>query len=73
MRQSFRIEITGEIPDGDSDMGAHVHVAAVKPVLDLMQTLQDMGLRNVVKEIRLIRIKAPNATARLPPVAKIVA
>ena len=68
MRQLFQILITGEIPEGDRDMGAHAHVAAVPSVAALVKTLGEMGMIHVEKHIRVIRQNKP-ATA--VPTAKL--
>ena len=58
----FRIEISGEIPEGDHDMGPHAHVAASPAVAELVKLLTTAGLGNVTRHIRVVRQKAVVAT-----------
>lgn len=70
MNKMFRIEIVGDLPDADPDLGAHAHVAAVRPVAELVKTLTDMGVLNLTKHIRVLKVKAPANTAKLAIVHK---
>lgn len=56
MRNVFKFEITGEIPEGDDDAGAHAIVQTRDPAVNIAERLKELGMVNI-KHSRTIQRK----------------